>query len=236
MNQPNVELLDKVRHKSLKVDTKKVDVAEFKVNASFVVVNELSTLIHEYPIFISKNPTTGKFQLTALLGFDSGQNLFISQGQWRSTYLPLDILRRPFQAMVEENNLSSGKIAIDVNSDLVNETQGERLFTEEGETSDYLLRIQKSFSQLMAGTQRTEAILNKAAEYDLIHSVNLDIELKDGRKSRVNGLYAIDTKALAALTGANLEECHKNGILEVCHLILSSGAHLQKLINWEAEL
>lgn len=233
MEKQDIQLLDKVKHKDIKINTQAVDVLQNQVNVAFVVVNELSAITHEYPIFITKNPNTGQFQLVALLGFKSGENLFIQDGKWQATYLPLDILRRPFQAMLEkEGDTSSGRIAIDMSSEQVQTNKGEPLFNDDGSATEFLQRVQTSFSQLMGGTERTTQILQTAGELGLIEGINLDIELPNGEKRGLNGLYAFNQEAVTQLTGANLETCHQQGVLQVCHLVLSSGLHLNKLIKW----
>lgn len=233
MAKQDIQLLDKVKHKDIKINTQAVNVLQNQVNVAFVVVNELSTITHEFPIFITKNPNTGQFQLVALLGFKSGENLFIQDGKWQATYLPLDILRRPFQAMLEkEDDTSTGRIAIDMSSEQVQTDKGEGLFNEDGSATEFLQRIQTSFSQLMGGTERTTQILQTAGELGLIEGINLDIELPNGEKRGLNGLYSFNQEAVTQLTGANLETCHQQGILQVCHLVLSSSLHLNKLIKW----
>lgn len=233
MAKQDIELLDKVRHKDIKINTQAVNIPQNQVNVAFVVVNELSTITHEYPVFITKNPNTGQFQLVALLGFKSGENLFIKDEQWQATYLPLDIMRRPFQAMLaKEDDTSSGRIAIDMSSEQVQTDKGEPLFNDDGSETDFLQRIQKTFSQLMGGTERTTQILQTAGELGLIEGINLDIDLPNGEKRSLNGLYAFNQEAVSNLTGANLETCHQQGVLQVCHLVLSSALHLNKLIKW----
>jgi len=99
------------------------------MNSASVSVSELATLIHEYPIFITKNPNTGQFLFSALLGIDSGQNLFIQNNVWKAKYIPLDVMRRPFQAMLqEEGNFSNGRIAIDIDNPVVQEKK-ENLYS-----------------------------------------------------------------------------------------------------------
>ncbi|MCU4675612.1 SapC family protein [Catenovulum sp. 2E275] len=230
-----VELLDKQKHQQIKIKTGNMDTPENRVNAALVVVTELSTLIHEYPIFATKHPNTGQFQLVAILGFSPKQNLYLHGEQWRATYLPLDIMRRPFSAMIENDDFSAGRIAIDVNHPWVNTQTGEALFTAEGKATEFLQRMQNTFAGLLAGTQRTQQILNVAAEHKLLTSINLEVELKNGEKTGINGLYAVDTDALKNLSGDGLATCHKASVLEVCHLLLSSGAHIQKLIKWADE-
>lgn len=116
MTKNTIELLDSVKHQQLKIDTLLVDTPHNYMNSESV--SELATLIHEYPIFITKNPNTGQFLFSALLGIDSGQNLFIQNNVWKAKYISLDVMRRPFQAMLqEEGNFSNGRIAIAIDID-----------------------------------------------------------------------------------------------------------------------
>lgn len=236
MTKNTIELLDLVKHRNVKVDTSIIDVEHNHLNTVFVTVRELATLIHEYPIFITKNPNTGQFLLNALLGIESGENLFIKDNQWRARYLPLDILRRPFQAMLtKEDDLSNGHIAIDTANPLIQTKQGEPLFDENGKASPYLERVQQTFAELMAGTQQTNKILDLMYQYDLLEPVNLTINVETEQEKSINGLYTVNKENLNNLAGESLENCHNNGVLQVCYLILSSGAHVEKLMRWSNE-
>jgi len=238
MNMTNntLELLDSAKHRHIKIDTSLVDVPHNKMNTATVTVGELVNLIHEYPIFIIKNPNTGQFLFSALLGIESGENLYIKNNAWRSRYLPLDILRRPFQAMLsKENDFSGGRIAIDLANPQVKNNIGESLFDQQGEPTDYLKRIQNTFAQLMGNTAQNNVVLEDLYKYDLLESIVLELDLSGNEPTKMNGLYTINKENLANLTGAALEDCHKKGLLQVCHLIMSSGAHVEKLIRWTKE-
>lgn len=234
MTKNTTELLDSVMHRQLKIDIKNLDIPHNKVNWSFVTIGELHSLVHEYPIFITKNADTGQFQLSALLGFSSGQNLFIQNNKWQATYLPLDMLRRPFKAMLtKENDESSGRITIDTSSPAVtNSADGERLFDDEGKPTRYLERIQDTFAQLMGGTILSRKLLAIAYQHNLIESITINIELDNKPNVHLTGLYGVNKAALDALSGEALAECHQAGVLQVCHLLLSSGIHIEKLIKW----
>lgn len=234
MTKNTIELLDSVRHRDIRIDTLLVDTPHNHTNAANVSVTELVTLVHEYPIFIAKNPNTGQFLFNALLGVNSGENLFIQNNEWKAKYLPLDILRRPLQAMLEgEDDFSGGRIAIDTANPVVEMEKGERLFNTEGEPTPFLERIQQTFSQLMGSAKLTTDILNIMYQYDLLESITLKLELDGGEVVTMNGLYTINKKSLAELTGDALALCHKKGVLEVCYLVLSSAVHIDKLIKWK---
>ena len=234
MTKNAIELLDSVKHQQLKIDTLLVDTPHNHMNSASVSVSELATLVHEYPIFITKNPNTGQFLFSALLGLNSGQNLFIQNNVWNAKYIPLDVMRRPFQAMLqEEGNFSNGRIAIDIDNPVVQEEKGESLFNEQGEATPFLERIQKTFAQLLGSAEITNKILNIMYQYNLLESVTIKLELGVDKAVNMNGLYTINKSILAKLSGEALEICHKQGVLEVCHLVMSSGAHLDKLIKWQ---
>ena len=236
MASPQLELVNTEAHKDVRVDTSKYNIAENQVNAAVVVAGELSTLVHEYPIYITQNQETKQFQLIAILGLHSGENLFLQGDCWRAQFLPLDILRKPFQAFVPDpSDPSKGSIAIDMNSEQVGDKNGEALFAENGESTDYFKRIESTFSQLMGGSKYTSNLLQQAAELDLLEQIGLSFDLANGEKASLNGLYAFNQEKLTALRGAEVEQCHESGILQICHLILSSSIHLDKLIKWYAE-
>jgi len=230
---PSFELLNTDQHRNLRINTKLLDTPQHHTNIALVTVGELSALVHEYAIFITKSPSTEQFQLAAILGFNSGQNLYLQDNNWRATYLPLDIQRRPFQAYVpDENKVNEGRIAIDVASEQVSENEGINLFNEKGDATDYLKKVQQIFSELMAGTVQTRQLLEQANQLKLIERIDVNIEIPDKKSVALNGLFGFNKEALTKLNGADLELAHQSGLLQVSHLVLSSTLHLQKLINW----
>ncbi|WP_440875978.1 SapC family protein [Thalassotalea sp. PLHSN55] len=234
MSANNIELLHPVAHRDLRVNTSKYNVEQNQVNSSMVMLSELSSLVHEYPIFITKNTSTGQFQLTAILGFEQGENLYLQGDAWQATYLPLDILRRPFRVHLPEGEFDSGaKLAVDYASPLFQRKVGERIFDEQGAPTPYLDRIQQTFSQLMTGTTQTRNLLQQANELELLSPINLNIDLAEQGNIELNGLYTFDQEAITNLTGSKLKTCHQSGILQVCHLLLSSAIHLDKLIKFK---
>lgn len=238
MSTGNIELLDSVKHRNLRIDTRSHDYAHNHVNIAAVTVGELGSLIHEYPIFVNKNPNTGQFQLSAILGFESGQNLFLTGGVWRATYMPLDIQRRPFAALLNDGDMmGDGRIAIDVTSKAVKEQEGERLFDDDGKSTAFLERIKKIFSGLMFGTHKTREVLAVADKHDLLQPVTVDLkpEGDDADPVSLGGLYALNKESIAKLGGDALKECCDSGCLEVCYLVGSSAIHLDKLMLWQKQ-
>lgn len=235
MADQQLELINTEAHKTLRVDPTFYNTPDNQINACLVLVSELSTLCHEYPIFIVKHPEQEKYQLTALLGLNSGQNLYLAGDQWRAKYLPLDILRKPFQAFVPNpNEPLKGSIAIDVNSPAVG-AKGELLFTPDGESTEYFKRVEQTFAQLLGGSRYSSELLQQADDFGLLEAVSLKVDLANGETVNLNGMYQFAKEKVTALSGQALTTCHENGILQVCHLVLSSSIHLDKLIQWHID-
>jgi hypothetical protein len=236
MSTSKITLVDSIQHKDLRVNNTNYNTPQNQINMSVVVSGELSSLIHEYPIFVTKNADTGQFQLSAILGFEKGENLYLDGETWRAKHLPLDVLRRPFIVHLPEGEMTEGaRLALDMNSDLVSSAEGEALFDDKGEPSEYLQRVQQTFAQLMSGSKHTRELLQTANEFGLLESISLNIDLIEQGTMNLSGLYTFNQKAVSELSGNKLKTCHQNGLLQVCHLVLSSALHLDKLIQWKRQ-
>ena len=73
-------------------------------------------------------------------------------------------------------------------------------------------------------------MLATLVEHDLLEGVELNVALDKGNIT-LSDLYAVNVKNLNALTGDALKACHDQGVLQVCHLVMSSGSHLEMMIE-----
>ena len=235
MSDPRFTLVDPNGHKDFRVNTLLADCPHNHVNVAAVVANELSTLCHEYPIFVTRNPNTSQYQLSAILGLKSGQNLYLQDGKWNSDYIPMDIARRPFQLFASDETNQHGHLTIDMTSPQVQQEVGERLFEEDGSPSEYMQRIHKTFSSLMGNAQLTNNIMKLAEELDLIESLDMTFEFQSGDVS-LNGVYGFSGEKISQLAGENLQKAHEQGVLQVAHLVMSSAVNLNKLTRWYGRL
>ncbi|BFM20291.1 SapC family protein [Gilvimarinus japonicus] len=228
------EVLDSTKHKKLRVLANCWADQCYQCDSVNVVISELQNLVHEYPILIAKNPTSGRFQLRALLGLGDGKNLYVQDGIWRAGCYPLEVLSRPFRLCVPDANASAaGVIAVEPDSELFSEEEGEPLFQEDGSPSAMLQRITQVFSALLNGQQQSEDFLARLHKWGLIEPVSIGVTLNDGTQKALEGLYGINEDSLKALPDEALSESHKNGDLYAIHLILSSSVHIEKLARWQ---
>ncbi|WP_166425946.1 SapC family protein [Paraglaciecola sp. 20A4] len=208
-----LQLLSSKAHGKLKVIRCEYLDPSFAVNLSTVMVSELTFLAHEYPLFFYKSARSGEFQLAALLGFESGQNLFLDNGNWMSRYVPLDIQRRPFQLHVPEpqksavqsvgprsNTHTSGHLTVDPTSPQFSFTKGERLYNEDGTAAPALAHYQTLCSHLLSASEQTRSVIATLVDHELLEAVELNVTLKNA-DIKLNDLYTVNVKKLNGLTG-----------------------------------
>ena len=121
-------------------------------------------------------------------------------------------------------------ITIDMDSKRVSDTEGEPLFTSEGERTDYLKGIDNLLARLLTGINATEVFIDTIAELNLIELARVEITFADGEHRRYDGLYTIRAGGLNELKGDVLEDLHRKGYLQACYLLLASMGQLQKLV------
>ena len=233
----NVELLNPKQHQSIRVFATPSATTGGNIHFVPVVADELRALCTEYPVFFMKDENTGQFGLNALLGFQPGENCFLSPDGWRAHYMPLHLRCQPFKVALKSGDKPhQGAVAIDMASPrIVKDTQQhetvESLFNTQGAPTDYLQHITALLSKLMSGIEATQGFIEQLLTHKLITPRALDIKFPDGEQKRFTGFYSLDEQALQALSGKQLEDFHKKGFLQASHLILASGNNLQSLID-----
>ena len=127
--------------------------------------------------------------------------------------------------------LENTVITIDVDSPRVSESDGERLFTDDGSRTPYLENMSRLLSTLVPGIQATEAFVGALADRDLIAPFQLSVSFAGGEQQKFDGLYTAHDEKLRELTGDALEALHGKGFLQAGFLMLASIGNLQKLID-----
>jgi hypothetical protein len=120
----NVVVLNSQTHRSLRVQG--AASAQLGDNQRFVqvIITEFPHLVLQYPILFSKDADTGAFYCGVMLGFDEGENLFLSDGKGHDGYRPLNLQRMPFYT-------AGSDLAIDLDHARVGADNGQPLFTDQ---------------------------------------------------------------------------------------------------------
>lgn len=212
--------------------------ARFGENIHFcpVLADELQNLVRDYPVCLMKDPGTGQFGLFALLGFEPGENLFLEEDRWNATYVPIHIRRQPFMVAFtskegEPRKAENAVITLDMDSNRVQEEQGELLFGTDGSQTEFLQNMVRLLSGLMTGLEATEIFVKFLVDQDLLEPAQLNITFAGGEKKRFEGLYTVNGEKLRELSGEALQNMHNNGYLQACTLIGVSMGQVQRLIE-----
>jgi hypothetical protein len=234
----NPTILDKEKHRDLRVITTRGAAYGEDVHFVPVVADELPSLILEYPVILMEDKQGGQFGMYALLGFDPGENLYLDGEDWGARYIPAHLRRQPFLVGVAGGDGSGTAqeaqgtvISIDMDSRRISETEGERLFNEDGSQTDFLGSVTNLLSVMMGSFEATKMFVNTIKEHDLIEPARMDITFANGEGKRYEGLSTVSDKKLSALPDEAVISLHKKGYLQACYLLLASLGQVPGLIE-----
>ena len=218
----NIVLLDRNSHRKLRVHSQAA--AHYGDNQRFVAVaiNEFPMLSLHYPVLFSKDADTGQFYCGAMLGFDSGENLFLDDYRSSRAYRPLNLQRGPFFT-------SGTDLAIDLDHPRVTSAGDQELFTELGEPTGYLQSIMALMRDLRPGLERTRVFIDTLMNLKLIESMTINARFDDGAKREFTGLYTINRDQLKDLPDAAALDLFRRGYLQLMYLMLNSLNHVATL-------
>jgi hypothetical protein len=229
----NRVVLNNQTHRDVRIAATRPTRENAEVNTVSVIPREFPRLLAHYPIFYTKNTETGRFEPSALLGFQPQENLFFLDGRWDAAYVPLQIQRQPFSLITRRAETEGMPPSLDVALDLsqtVQSQEGERLFLEDGQPTKFLQGITSMLSALVAGTKETYAFTGRLAELNLIEPVQIDIEFVNGSQTKLQGLYWIAAAALKTLPAAQLAELRDREYLEWMYFQMASISQVSELV------
>ncbi len=229
-------LLDNVTHKDLRVVRDYAKVPGYDVNVARVFPSEFIQLQAEYPLFFIRNKEKGGFEPVALLGFADKENLFLDENGWNAGYVPLSIERQPFligfqEQVVDGIPTEAPVVHIDLDHPAVSDTEGERVFLPHGGESPLLERISSVLMTIHQGHAAAKSLSEMLVGLELIESLTLGVELKDGSKQSLEALYTINEDKLQNLNASALEALHRNGHLRDVYMMLASLPNVSRLIE-----
>lgn len=184
-----------------------------------------------FPVVFVKNPDSPRFRSVAMLGLESGENLFFQDNKWSALSVPQSIGMVPFALGLDpdkENTLTS---CIDVDSEFVGEDKDLPLFDEEGKETEVFVNIQKSLGRLYENEKMTENFVRELEENNLLHELELRIDLSNGEKKKLVGLFTIDEEKVKTLSDEKVVDFHKRGLFVPIYAMLGSLGQINRLVQ-----
>ncbi len=228
-------VLDNIKHKDLKVKQQHSALYGENVNCVMTFPTEFADVHMEYPILFKKN-ASGEFQSVAFLGFEKEENLFLESEQWTASYVPAIIAKGPFligfqEALVDGVVTRNPVIHVNLEDPRLSEEEGEPVFLPHGGNSPYLENVMAILRGINDGMTMSRQMFAMFESFELIESVNIEIEVNEMQKFIIKDYFTISGSRLAGLEGEKLEVLNRAGFLGAAFLVQSSLHNVKKLIS-----
>ena len=226
------EILDKDKHRQVRIKT---GYGESLGDGSMYVMTypiEFRDIQSCYPILFTKDPSTGAFFAAALLGLEARQNLFLQGDSWDATYVPAFVGRQPF--FIAKTSADDDKppvVSLDADHPRVSRDEGEALFDDAGNTSEFLEQKIALLDRLHRGLQHGDGFIQALIQHDLLEQITLDLAFSDGDKKTLEGFYCIAEERLYQLKGDVLESLNQSGYLQPAFMAVASLSRIRDLIE-----
>ena len=219
--------LDKEKHKDTKIAVNNAFAFAKNTHLAAASIKEFAQLASTMPIVFIKDPNMDRHHVVTMLGMEQNQNLFLATDRWKGPHVPMNVLRYPFDVRPDGDKLG---VYIDENSDLIGE-EGQPLFTEAGEPSDFLKNRQQFLSDLANSEMMTQRFIKQVLELDLLEEIQIRLVYASGQQRNVTGMMSINEKKLLELPEDKVMELHKSGFLGAMYAIMMSLGQLNRLVE-----
>ena len=215
--------INSTTHRALKIRESRVFPHAKKQHMSVLAACEIMTSSIHYPLVFIKHPDTGRFLCLALLGLESGENLFFDEDHWKATYIPMNITRTPFAIGESGQDDDTMLICIDEDSPYISETEGAALFDKEGNQTEFLNNVATSLSDMKSHERNTELFIKKLVDFRLMVPISI-VMTDSGEKETelLDGAYTLSEGRLRELPEKQLLELHKADYLGPIYSLINS--------------
>lgn len=217
------------QHKNIKVAAKRSLKHVAAQHIVPITAPEFAQGATSYPIFIVKEPDTNRLRSVAMLGLETGENLFIKDDLWSAIYAPQSIGMVPFSLGLDPEKEKTLTACIDIESEYVGEDKELPLFDEKGEPTELFKNIEDSLGRLYNNEVATEKFVKELADNELLEEIELIITLQSGEKKKIVGIFTISEKKLQSLTDEQVLDFHKRGLFIPMHSMLGSVGQIHRL-------
>lgn len=199
-----------------------------ETNSIPVMTVELQLAAREYAVVFTSGGET--IMPAVIVGIENNRNLFVSaDGTWEASYIPAFVRRYPFVFSADAEG-KTFTLCIDENYAGCNKkNDGERLFDNKGERTEYLEGMLNFVNSYQAEHQRTLAFCKRLQELDLLEPMQANIKLPSGDERSLTGFLAVNREKVKALDGDTLAELAKNDSLELIYVHLASMANFNAI-------
>jgi len=229
----NYVVLNPATHQNTHVLTDRGEAQGDSIQYALTYPLEFRNIQACYPIFFSKSSETGEFFPIALFGFEKNENLFLDKAGWNASYIPMMVERQPFLIGYQGSSEDDLKpiVSIDMDSPKISQDQGQPLFEEQAQPSEYLKKVMTKLESLHHGHEHNKGFIAALTAADLLEPFTLKITLDNGSTNQLIGFYTINENKLLELDGATLADFNTKGYLQPIYMAVASYARIRALID-----
>jgi hypothetical protein len=225
MGIEKLELLNSERHRNVSMHVAATD----RPHCVQVIIGEFGLAATSCPLFLVKDPETGRFNVVALFGFRPGELLVDGADKGKALFVPLELARQGFF-------IEGDTIAIDLENPRFGEGASAPLFDASGEPSDETRLIQRIIGTLVQGREATRTFIDDMVRLRLVEPVDISLRFDDGESLTLEGLYTISLDALQDLDDATALSLFRNGHLAAALCIQGSQRQVMALAKRRNDL
>jgi hypothetical protein len=220
-------LLDRAKHKRLRVRTSTSFAFARKANSVYLAGVEFNEAMKEYAIVFTRSGN-GRVVPVAMLGLRTRENLFVDEeDRWAGHYVPAFVRRYPF-VLAQLGGEQLG-VCIDEAYGGFNTGEGDALFDEQGANTPFLANAVQFLEDYQREFARTELFCQRLEQFGLLKEMNAQAHLKDGRSFTISNLLVVDEPKLMALPDAAALSLFRSGELHLVSMHLASLSNMQRL-------
>jgi hypothetical protein len=218
-------LLDRKEHMGLRL--KKAFNLDFvkDINSVPLAGFEFFESSRDFPVVFAKASESEFIPVVLLSLRPKGHSL---GADWKGVYVPASVRKYPFA-------LSDGKVIFDKQATQLQEKEGEALFKEDGQNSDFLNQIIEFLGHVDNQFKLTREYCKACVDNDLFTPFNAQVEFEKGKRMRFDNFSVIDVKKLNSLPEEQVKSWFYKGWLAWSYAHLHSLGAMSRLIMREYE-
>lgn len=172
----------------------------------------------------------------AVMGIRSGENLFVTDGQYEiDFYMPAFARRYPF-VLAGDNANDRFVVCVDEKAECVTDKKPQQMFFDKDDTSQFTKEAFQFLQNFERDRQATTKMIEVFKELDLFEpkEMNFQGNNADGTpapQQKIADYFAVSEEKLKALPADKLAEFSTNGYLAVAYAHLISLSNWQRLVN-----
>lgn len=197
-----------------------------------IVMQDFASLAAEFPIVFVKSTETDQLVPVAMMGIKNGVNLYCQEEAWTTHTKPLSFSAYPLTFYKTPEADNDYIICFDEESSLISETEGQPLFDDNAEQSEYLKTRTSALLKIIEYTKQTTAFSKYLDDNNLLINQQLNLTLANTKESiKVDGIYIVDEKKLNELPTDKFDDIRKKGLLGLIYSHLVSIKQMSRLAN-----